>query len=125
MNCVFCQYDRPILAHTELSFAISDGFPVSNEHTLVAPNRHVGAIWQMAAAEYTDAFNYVRQIKDLLKEKFDSQGFNIGVNCGEVAGQTVFHTHIHIIPRYSGDVPNPRGGVRTSFPAKEAIRGVP
>jgi diadenosine tetraphosphate (Ap4A) HIT family hydrolase len=118
MNCVFCQNDRPVLAHTELSFAIFDGFPVSNGHTLVAPKRHVGSIWEMSAAEYIDAFNLVRQIKDLLIEKFDPQGFNIGVNCGEVAGQTVFHAHIHIIPRYSGDVPNPRGGVRNIIPGK-------
>ena len=54
----------------------------------------------------------VRQVKDILQKQFEPQGFNIGVNCGEAAGQTVFHAHIHIIPRYTGDVPSPRGGVR-------------
>ena len=72
----------------------------------------------MTAEEYADAFNLVKQVNDLLQERFDPQGFNIGVNCGEAAGQTVFHAHIHIIPRYAGDVPNPRGGVRNVIPGK-------
>lgn len=72
----------------------------------------------MIAEEYTDAFNLVRQVKELLQKQFEPQGFNIGVNCGEAAGQTVFHAHIHIIPRYAGDVPNPRGGVRHIIPGK-------
>jgi diadenosine tetraphosphate (Ap4A) HIT family hydrolase len=72
----------------------------------------------MTAEEYTDAFDLVRQVKDVLQKKFDPQGFNIGVNCGEVAGQSVFHAHIHVIPRYAGDVPNPRGGVRNIIPGR-------
>jgi len=59
-----------------------------------------------------DAFDLIRQVKDIVQEEFEPQAFNIGVNCGEAAGQTVFHAHIHIIPRYRGDVANPRGGVR-------------
>jgi diadenosine tetraphosphate (Ap4A) HIT family hydrolase len=72
----------------------------------------------MTDNEYTDAFRLVRHVKALLHERFGPQGFNIGVNCGEVAGQTVFHAHIHIIPRYAGDVPSPRGGVRNVIPGK-------
>jgi diadenosine tetraphosphate (Ap4A) HIT family hydrolase len=72
----------------------------------------------MTDPEYTDAFDLVRRVKDLLQEKFEPQGFNIGVNCGEAAGQTVFHAHIHIIPRYAGDVPIARGGVRNIIPDK-------
>lgn len=60
----------------------------------------------------------MKWVKDLVQEKFTPQGMNVGVNCGEAAGQTVFHAHIHIIPRYTGDVPNPRGGVRNIIPGK-------
>lgn len=72
----------------------------------------------MTADEYNDAFSLARTVKDLLLEEFAPQGFNIGVNCGEAAGQTVFHAHIHVIPRYVGDVSNPRGGVRNIIPGK-------
>lgn len=72
----------------------------------------------MTAEEYTDAFYLVRQVKELLQKKFEPQGFNVGVNCGEAAGQTVSHAHIHIIPRYTGDVANPRGGIRNVIPGK-------
>jgi diadenosine tetraphosphate (Ap4A) HIT family hydrolase len=118
MGCVFCELDRWLLAQSDLSCAFLDGFPVSQGHALVVPKRHVGSIWEMTDREYIDAFNLVKQMKDLLQERFDPHGFNIGVNCGEAAGQTVFHAHIHIIPRYAGDVPNPRGGVRNVIPGK-------
>jgi ATP adenylyltransferase len=118
MDCIFCRHDRSILAQTELSVAFLDGFPVSNGHALVIPKRHVASIWEMTTKEYTDAFDLVRQVNDLLQKKFEPHGFNIGVNCGEAAGQTVFHAHIHIIPRYAGDVPSPRGGVRNIIPGK-------
>ena len=118
MGCAFCTLDRTILAQSDLSYSILDRFPVSDGHALVIPKRHVATIWEMTNHEYADAFDLVRHVKDLLQEKFDPQGFNIGVNCGETAGQTVFHAHIHIIPRYTGDVPTPRGGVRNIIPGK-------
>jgi diadenosine tetraphosphate (Ap4A) HIT family hydrolase len=118
MNCIFCDLDRAILVETELSLAFLDRFPVSQGHTLVIPRRHVVSLWEMTTEEHADAFNLVKQVKDLLQKRFDPQGFNIGANCGEAAGQTVFHAHIHIIPRYAGDVPNPRGGVRNVIPGK-------
>jgi diadenosine tetraphosphate (Ap4A) HIT family hydrolase len=118
MDCNFCTHDRSILAQTKLSSAFLDSFPVANGHALVIPKRHVVSIWEMSKEEYTDAFDLVRQVRAILQEKFDPQGFNIGVNCGASAGQTVFHAHIHIIPRYVGDVPNPRGGVRNIIPGR-------
>jgi diadenosine tetraphosphate (Ap4A) HIT family hydrolase len=118
MGCIFCHLDRSILAETKHSFAFLDNFPVSNGHTLVIPKRHVVSIWEMTTEEYMDVFNLLRQVKDLLQKQFRPQGFNIGVNCGEAAGQSVFHAHIHLIPRYIGDVPNPRGGVRNIIPGK-------
>jgi len=118
MDCIFCRPQRPILAETKLSLAVLDGFPVSKGHTLVIPKRHVALLWEMTTEEYADAFALVRQVKDILQEQFNPQGFNVGVNCAEAAGQTVFHAHIHLIPRYTGDVPNPRGGVRNVIPGK-------
>jgi hypothetical protein len=87
MNGVFCQHDRSILAQTKLSSAFLDGFPVSKGHALVISKRHVASIWEMTTEEYTDAFDLVRQVKDVLQKKFEPQGFNIGVNCGAAAGQ--------------------------------------
>jgi diadenosine tetraphosphate (Ap4A) HIT family hydrolase len=81
--------DRPLFAETKLSFAVLDGFPVSNGHTLIIPKRHVVSLWEMSDDEYTDAFDLVRHVKDILQEKFQPQGFNVGVNCGEAAGQDV------------------------------------
>ena len=118
MDCIFCRLNRSILAETKLSLACLDSFPVSKGHTLVIPKRHVVSLWEMTTEEYTDAFALVRQVKDLLQEQFHPQGFNVGVNCGQAAGQTVFHAHIHLIPRYTGDVSNPRGGVRNIIPGK-------
>jgi len=117
-DCIFCNLDRSILVQSELSLAFFDGFPVSKGHSLVVPRRHVLSIWDMTAEEYADAFNVVRQVKDILERKFRPQGFNVGVNCGEVAGQSVWHAHIHVIPRYTGDVPSPKGGVRNIMPGK-------
>jgi diadenosine tetraphosphate (Ap4A) HIT family hydrolase len=118
MDCIFCKLNRTLLAQSDLSCAALDGFPVSDGHALVIPKRHVATIWELTEAEYSDAFHLVRNVKDLLQGTFNPQGFNIGVNCGEAAGQTVFHAHIHIIPRYAGDVPTPRGGVRNIIPGK-------
>jgi diadenosine tetraphosphate (Ap4A) HIT family hydrolase len=118
MDCIFCQIDRAILAETKLSLAFFDGFPVSKGHTLVVPKRHVATIWDLSAEEYADAFNLAREVKELIQVRFEPQGINIGANGGDAAGQTVFHAHIHIIPRYSGDVPNPRGGIRNIIPDK-------
>lgn len=117
-DCIFCRPDRAILAETELSLAFFDSYPVSRGHALVVPRRHLVSIWDLSAGEYADAFNLVRRVKELLQEKFEPQGFNIGANCGAAAGQSVWHAHIHVIPRYAGDVANPKGGVRNVVPGK-------
>jgi diadenosine tetraphosphate (Ap4A) HIT family hydrolase len=117
-ECAFCNLDRAFSAETDLSLAFLDDFPVSQGHTLIIPKRHIETIWEMTNEEYADAFDLIRKVKDILKAKLDPDGFNVGVNCGEAAGQTVFHAHLHIIPRYVGDVPNPRGGVRNIIPGK-------
>lgn len=114
VGCLFCEIpaDRVILEN-ELAYAIRDGFPVTDLHTLVIPKRHVKDYFGLRAPE----INACNQLLEKLKadiEFVDSAvtGFNIGVNNGESAGQTIFHCHIHLIPRRVGDVENPRGGVR-------------
>ena len=120
MDCIFCQIDRAILTKTKLSLAFFDGFPVSKGHALVIPKRHVATIWELSVQEYSDLFNLVREVKEMIQDRFEPQGINVGANCGQAAGQTVFHAHIHVIPRYSGDVPNPRGGIRNIIPGKSS-----
>jgi diadenosine tetraphosphate (Ap4A) HIT family hydrolase len=87
---MFCLIDRAILAETKLSLAFFDAFPVSNGHTLVIPKWHVITIWDLSAKEYVDV-DLVRRVKDILQQRFEPHGVNVGPNCGEAAGQTVFH----------------------------------
>ena len=116
MNSPF--FDKEKILKNKYAFAIYDGFPVSRGHVLVIPNRQVKEIFELNNDEYKGCFELVKKVKDFLVKKFKPDGFNVGINCGELAGQTVFHAHIHIIPRYKGDVKNPRGGVRNIIPNK-------
>lgn len=116
-SCLFCDVlviDRQrIVAENELAYAIRDGFPVTEGHTLFIPKRHVADYFGLVQAEVHAINALMGELKELLKQEDDSiDGFNIGMNCGEVAGQTIFHCHVHLIPRRKGDVENPRGGVR-------------
>jgi diadenosine tetraphosphate (Ap4A) HIT family hydrolase len=85
---------------------------------LIIPKRIVADIFDLNDEEYKSCFDLVKTVKEIIKNKFNPDGFNVGVNSGETAGQTIFHAHIHVIPRYKGDVPNPRGGVRNVIPGK-------
>ena len=106
------------IIENENAFAIYDGFPISKGHVLVIPKRVVAEIFDLNDEEYSSCFNLVKDVKKILEEEFKPDGFNIGINNGEKAGQTIFHAHIHVIPRYSGDVDNPRGGIRHVIPGK-------
>jgi len=117
-DCIFCDPKREILARNESAIAVFDTFPVSPGHALVLPLRHVATIWDLSSAEYDDCFRLVRAVQPILAARFSPDGFNVGANCGEAAGQSVWHAHIHVIPRYQGDTPNPRGGVRHVIPLK-------
>ena len=116
--CVFCAPQREIIAQNDAAIAVFDSYPVSPGHALVLPRRHVVAIWDLEQAEYDLCFRLVREIEPILSARFAPDGFNVGVNCGKAAGQSVWHAHIHVIPRYSGDSPNPLGGVRHVIPLK-------
>jgi diadenosine tetraphosphate (Ap4A) HIT family hydrolase len=96
----------------ELAFAIYDTFPVNKGHVLVIPKRHFVNFFDATTEEVIALNDLLHEVKGLLDGELKSDGYNIGINIGEAAGQTIFHLHIHLIPRYNGDVENPRGGVR-------------
>lgn len=114
----FCRDNGLSLAENDYAFVIEDKYPVSLGHCLVIPKVHVPTIFDLSIEAYTACFDLVRGAKDLLLSKYRPNGFHIGTNSGESAGQTVQHAHLHVIPRYTGDVPDPRGGVRHVIPGK-------
>ncbi len=119
-DCIFCQEPiRTVIAENALAYAIHDGFPVTPLHTLIIPKRHVKDYFGLTQAEINATTKLIDQLRELIiKQDPTVKGFNIGMNCGEVAGQTIFHCHIHLMPRRSGDTENPRGGVRHTIPGK-------
>lgn len=121
-NCPFCRvkFEREIIASSAHSLAFFDGFPVSPGHTLIIPRRHVASFFDLSQEERQDMFTLADDVKHILDERFHPDGYNIGVNIGEAAGQSIFHVHLHLIPRYVDDVPNPRGGVRGVIPSKQS-----
>lgn len=117
--CVFCTLpSERIIAENSLAIVIRDGFPVSPGHTLMIPRRHVDSFFKVTAEERSALFSLLDKAKAALDKEFAPSGYNIGINDGQSAGQTVLHLHIHLIPRYAGDLPDPRGGVRWVFPEK-------
>jgi diadenosine tetraphosphate (Ap4A) HIT family hydrolase len=97
---------------------VRDAFPISPGHTLIIPKRHIGSFFDLSPDEREDLMSLVSNAKAELATEFKPDGFNIGINDGPVAGQTVPHLHIHLIPRYKGDMADPRGGVRWIIPDK-------
>ena len=120
-NCPFCKVEseREIIASSLLSVAFYDGFPVSPGHALIIPKRHVSSFFDLSKEERQDLLNMADSVKRILEERYHPDGYNIGINVGEAAGQSIFHVHMHLIPRYQGDVPSPRGGVRGVIPTKQ------
>ena len=138
VKCPFCDLPEELItASNELAVAIRDGFPVSEGHTLVIPKRHVADWFETTREEQAAIMDLLTICKDNLQPQKQMTcksstnggmpscqnaalpaGFNVGINCGKVAGQTVMHLHVHLIPRYEGDQVDPRGGVRLIFPDK-------
>lgn len=96
-----------------------DKFPVNKGHILVIPERHIENYFELSIREQQALWLVINHCKEKLTKHFNPDGFNIGINIGEYAGQSIFHSHIHLIPRYKGDVENPRGGVRGAIPEKQ------
>ena len=119
LPCIFCNYSGPIAKRYGTVYAIEDSTPVSLYHMLIIPERHCTDFFDMTAPERCDTASLIEVLKkEILEKDPDVTGFNIGINCGLSAGQTIFHAHVHLIPRRTGDTPSPRGGVRGVIPHK-------
>ena len=118
-HCPFCNLEREKILESEMSFAIYDGFPVNNGHALIIPKRHTANYFDLSLEEQKDCIELLNLVKAIVQEKYNPTGFNVGININEAAGQTVPHVHIHLIPRYDGDVEEPNGGVRGVIPGKK------
>lgn len=123
-DCPFCHLPvERVLEANALALAIADAFPVSAGHTLVIPRRHVASFFDLTDEEVTAVCELLRRVKGHLDERVQAAGYNIGINVGAAAGQTVAHVHVHLIPRYAGDVANPVGGVRNVLPGRGPYPG--
>ena len=116
--CPFCRVATPSIAENEFAVAVADAYPVAEGHALVIPRRHVSSLFELPELEQTGLWNLVALVHSTLKSQLHPDGFNIGVNDGVAAGQTVMHAHVHVIPRRTGDAADPRGGVRWVLPDK-------
>ena len=120
-QCPFCDLvaGSPPLA-SEHALAVRDRFPIAAGHTLVVPGRHVASLFDLPVEVQRAVWMLVAEVRQRLSAELRPDGFTVGVNDGLAAGQTVMHAHVHVIPRRTGDVPDPRGGVRWVIPAKAA-----
>jgi len=119
IECQFCniELDR-ILFENDHVFVIYDGYPVSTGHALIIPKRHIPSFFETTSAVRNALMAGIDYAKQHIDNDYQPAAYNIGINDGAAAGQTVSHLHIHVIPRYEGDVEDPRGGVRWIFPDK-------
>jgi diadenosine tetraphosphate (Ap4A) HIT family hydrolase len=117
--CPFCNVRTPVLEN-DLAFVIFDRYPVSPGHALILPKRHVESFFQTTSNECGAMLALLTETRLRTEAKLAPDGYNIGINVGKAAGQTVMHVHMHLIPRYLGDMENPRGGVRGVIPARQS-----
>jgi diadenosine tetraphosphate (Ap4A) HIT family hydrolase len=118
-GCPFCHIaDERMIAYDELTFTMRDIYPVSPGHTLVIPKCHVASFFDATDEEQTAILAAIKDAKRMLDKEFHPQGYNVGINTGAAAGQTVMHAHVHLIPRYEADTPKPQGGIRHCIPGK-------
>lgn len=121
-DCLFCKWKNEkekIILENEYAFARFDEFPVSKGHVLFMTKRHVKDFFETTLEEKNAIFELVEKAKEIIDKEYHPDGYNIGMNCGLAAGQSVMHIHVHLIPRYNGDVENPRGGIRGVIPKKQ------
>lgn len=120
-GCPFCApSEHTVLERSSYGFVLPDRHPVTRGHTIVVPQRHVASIFELPTSEQQDLWALVEVVRGHLTRALAPDGFTVGINDGPAAGQTVDHAHIHVIPRYQGDVPDPRGGVRWVLPENAA-----
>jgi len=120
-ECRFCvtRPSRRLIADSKYGFAAYDRHPASEGHFLVIPYRHFASYFDINDEELVDLWKLVARGKTIVDERFHPDGYNVGINVGTAAGQSIHHLHIHVIPRYLGDVENPKGGVRGVIPTKK------
>jgi diadenosine tetraphosphate (Ap4A) HIT family hydrolase len=120
-RCPFCPpREHEVLETHPLAVAIRDSYPLTRGHSLVIPRRHVSSFFELTTDERLAILELLDRSKVMLDSEYAPDAYNIGINDGAAAGQTVMHLHVHLIPRYKGDADDPRGGVRWIFPAKAA-----
>ena len=122
MSCIFCEINKTksrIILENSHALAISDQYPVSQGHTLIILKRHVPSIFEASSEEISAIFDLTNQVQKILSKQFKPDGYNVGFNDLKAAGQSIPHCHMHIIPRYQGDVKDPRGGIRGVIPGKQ------
>ena len=119
--CIFCKIrTEELQLENQLAYSSRDSYPVSEFHSLIVPKRHVETYFELTKEEIQACNELILKTKEkILKQDFSVKGFNIGINAGTVAGQSIMHCHIHLIPRRIGDVENPQGGVRSVIPKKQ------
>ena len=117
--CLFCS-PRGVILRNELAYSTRDSYPVSPGHTLIMPFRHCASFFDLTPDETSACMELVAQERLALDDEFSPDGYNVGVNVSAAAGQSIFHVHIHLIPRYTGDSLHPQGGVRQVIPDKAA-----
>jgi len=121
-RCLFCDRHNPenhqVIGENDVAYARWDNFPVSPGHLEVIPKRHVVSFFELSPEEVLGIHILLKEVQTLVAEKYEPDGYTIGVNEGESAGRTIHHVHIHLIPRHIGDVPDPRGGIRHVIPGK-------
>ena len=115
-DCMFCTPPVELLEANELAVAFLAGYPVSPGHALIVPRRHEPDFFSLTADEQAAVVALVNPVRARLAEQYAPDAYNLGVNAGKAAGQTIMHVHLHVIPRYAGDVAEPRGGVRWVLP---------
>ena len=126
MECIFCSCldaNDEIIAENRYAFAVMDKFPVNEGHALLVPKRHFSNLFEASEEEIKAIYGLMHEVKEMLDIQYEPDGYNVGVNVGYQAGQTIMHLHVHLIPRYKGDVENPRGGVRNIKRALEPYEG--
>jgi diadenosine tetraphosphate (Ap4A) HIT family hydrolase len=126
-ECRFCvnKPGRRLMIKGEHGFAAWDRHPASEGHFLVIPYRHFASYFDITDEELVDLWKLVARGREMVEEKYRPDGYNIGINVGAAAGQSIHHLHIHVIPRYQGDVENPKGGVRGVIPHKKLYTFTP
>ena len=120
-NCPFCNPDSEceLIVESATAYGIYDKFPVNEGHALIIPKRHCADYFDLTFKEQAAGIFMLNKVKEIVSKRYNPDGFNVGINVDEKAGQTVNHVHIHLIPRYKGDVEDPRGGVRGVIPNKQ------